>query len=170
MRRTTNKIIKSDGDVLHIDVSTDANPNAVMLIDDYYWTTIVMSGEYGRWYAVKCGRNTYAQSNRRGGCGSIQIHKLIMTADCIDHINRNGLDNRICNLRRCTKGQNGINADPKSSNTSGVTGVWWHKEIKRWRADIKVNRKKICLGSFIEKDDAVKARKEAEKKYFGEFA
>ena len=167
MRRTENIIIKhDDNDVLTIDVSTNRNRDARMLIDYDDWVNICLSGKYGRWYAIFSGRNVYAQANLKGGAGSVQIHKIIAPKyRLVDHKNRNDRDNRFDNLRECTRGQNGINADPKSNNTSGVTGVWWHKEIKRWRAEIKVDRKKICIGSFKEKEDAIVARKEAEKKY-----
>lgn len=36
----------------------------------------------------------------------------------------------------------------------------------KWVAEIGVNRKKIHLGTFETFDDAIKARKEAEEKYF----
>ena len=57
-----------------------------------------------------------------------------------------------------------------SNNTSGVTGVDWHKGWKKWRVRITVNHKTISLGAFDSMDDAIKARKEAEQKYFGEFS
>lgn len=40
----------------------------------------------------------------------------------------------------------------------------------KWRAYITVNKKQISLGLFNKKEDAIKARKEGELKYFGEFA
>jgi hypothetical protein len=47
--------------------------------------------------------------------------------------------------------------------------VEWHKKSQKWRARIKINRKSIALGEYKKLTDAVKARKEAEIKYFGEF-
>ena len=52
-----------------------------------------------------------------------------------------------------------------STNTSGVTGVNWLKKNQKWRAYINVGDKQINLGSFVDKEDAIKARKEAEIKY-----
>jgi hypothetical protein len=52
-----------------------------------------------------------------------------------------------------------------STNTSGVTGVNWLKKNKKWRAYITVDNKQINLGSFENKEDAIKARKDAEIKY-----
>jgi len=66
--------------------------------------------------------------------------------------------------------QNSMNQITKSNNMSGTKGVNWHKSKNKWRAFIGVKGKHIHLGLFENFDDAVKARKEAEKKYFGEFS
>ena len=87
----------------------------------------------------------------------------------IDHEDGNGLNNKINNLRVATRSENGRNRKLQKNNTSGATGVTWHKVRKRWVAAIKVNGKQIHLGVYINKEDAIQARKEAEKKYFGKF-
>lgn len=87
-----------------------------------------------------------------------------------DHINRNELDNRKSNLRPATFTENAQNRSLFKNNTSGITGVGWHKNTNNWRARITVNNKQICLGYFDNKEDAIKARLRAEQKYFGEFA
>lgn len=87
----------------------------------------------------------------------------------IDHINGNKSDNRIANLRLCDHQQNGRNRPEPGHNTSGVKGVWFRSRSKLWCAEIMVNRKKIYIGSFADKYDATIARKQAERKYFGEF-
>lgn len=58
-----------------------------------------------------------------------------------------------------------IKTKPIKSNTSGVSGVTYVKKYKRWVARIGVNNKNINLGSYKNKKDAVKARKNAEKLY-----
>lgn len=90
--------------------------------------------------------------------------------DQIDHINGNGLDNRICNLREATNSQNGKNTGKPKSNTSGVVGVCFEKFTNKWKAFIKVDYKQINLGRYVNFEDAVSARKDAEKLYFGEWA
>jgi hypothetical protein len=57
-----------------------------------------------------------------------------------------------------------------SNNTSGCIGVVWHKYANKWMARITVNNEDIYLGLFINKQDAINARIEAEKKYFKDFA
>lgn len=54
----------------------------------------------------------------------------------------------------------------RSDNTSGIKGVSWDKKNQKWEANIHFRGKKIRLGRFIEKQDAIGARKEAEEKYF----
>ena len=88
----------------------------------------------------------------------------------VDHINHNKSDNRKNNLRLATRSQNIQNRGIIPNNTSGVTGVHWHNHTKKWKAEIEVNKRKIYIGVFKEKEDAIKARKEAEVKYFGEYA
>lgn len=58
---------------------------------------------------------------------------------------------------------------PRASNTSGVTGVWWDDKRKKWVAEIMFQRKKIFLGRFDQKEDAVSARKNAEIKFFKKY-
>lgn len=81
-----------------------------------------------------------------------------------DHINRDKLDNRKCNLRSVTQSQNGFNRGLNKNNTSGHRGVYWYQNS--WVAEIKVNFKKIHIGRFKDLVGAVSARKTAEEIYF----
>lgn len=87
----------------------------------------------------------------------------------VDHIDRNRLNNLSSNLRLVTYSQNGMNKGKQSNNTSGIVGVSWDKSRNKWEAHIKINKKKLHLGRFKNKEDAINARKEAEIKYFGEY-
>lgn len=58
---------------------------------------------------------------------------------------------------------------PKSNNTSGVPGVTWVKNRKKWSARITFQGKTYNLGTFVNKESAIQVRKEAEDKIFGEF-
>lgn len=81
----------------------------------------------------------------------------------IDHIDGNGLNNRIENLRDVDSSANAKNRKRYNCNTSGVSGVTWRRN--RWVARIRVNGCLIHLGSFIELDDARIARHNAEVKH-----
>jgi hypothetical protein len=66
-----------------------------------------------------------------------RIHYGDWPHDCIDHINMIGIDNRIANLRVCSCAENLRNRGVTSQNKSGVKGVYWEKQTKRWVAQIK---------------------------------
>lgn len=82
----------------------------------------------------------------------------------IDHLNGNGLDNRIDNLRNVNVEVNAKNQKTRSDNTSGQIGVAKSKR-GRWRAYINVDKKRISLGESPTIDGAISLRKAAEKKY-----
>lgn len=80
----------------------------------------------------------------------------------IDHINGIRSDNRIVNLRCVHHADNLKNQKLRSTNTSGVTGVYFCNTYKKWVSKIKVNYKNISLGYYSSFQEAVKARKLAE--------
>jgi len=83
----------------------------------------------------------------------------------IDHINQNKQDNRIVNLREVTTTENNRNMPKPRHNTSGTVGVYYNKANSNWRAFIHLNNKTKSLGSFKTKEEAIKARLEANIKY-----
>ncbi|AAP58684.1 17R [Xanthomonas phage Xp10] len=83
----------------------------------------------------------------------------------LDHINGQKDDNRIENLRECSNAENCQNRGKRSDNSSGVTGVCWHKRDKKWQALIMVNGNKIHLGYFDTIDEAATARAAAKAQY-----
>ncbi len=103
----------------------------------------------------------------------VAIHRLIMGAkkgEIIDHINGDIFDNRRCNLRFVTKQQNNWNKGIQSNNKTGVTGVSWYKNAKKYRASIKFNGKDIRLGYFNSLEEARDAYIAASNKYFGKYS
>ena len=88
--------------------------------------------------------------------------------DQLDHINRNPSDNRIANLRDVSHKQNLQNASKRSDNTSGHSGVRWYKRDSKWVACITHNYKQIHLGLFTTLEEAIAARKAAEKLYWAD--
>lgn len=103
---------------------------------------------------------------------TIFLHRFILDfpQKQIDHINGNRLDNRKSNLRLVTAHQQSMNKGLSKNNTSGTKGVMWLESAKKWSAYIFYNYKKICLGLFKNKNEAIESRKKAEVKYFGEFS
>lgn len=93
-------------------------------------------------------------------------HKRII----IDHIDGDISNNRRENLRVRTQSENNMNKKVQSNNTTGFVGVTWHSKQKMWNAMIDYEDERIELGSFYYLRNAMRARVEAEKKYFGEHA
>jgi len=83
----------------------------------------------------------------------------------IDHINHNATDNRWINLRRVTREENAKNQSASSRSTTGVIGVSWYSLKHTFQAYININRKRIHLGNFKSMNDAISARKNAEREH-----
>lgn len=125
------------------------------------------------WYFWTDGVFCQQRIKETGKKKTIRINRLIMKypkSMVVDHINHDILDNRKCNLRICTIGQNDKNQKLRRTSTSGFKGVTWNTKDKKWRAKIRLNYKYIFLGGFDNKIDAAKAYDEGATKYHGEFA
>jgi len=90
--------------------------------------------------------------------------------EIVDHIDGNRSNNQLNNLRAATKAQNAWNSKLHKHNTSGVRGVSWNKQTKKWRAAINVNGKALHLGRFNDIKEAENAVKLARETYHGHFA
>ena len=101
-----------------------------------------------------------------------KLHRYLLRPEAgivIDHINGDPTDNRRCNLRLCTPKENSRNSAPTKSSKTGVVGVKIVPSGK-YVAQIMVNRKNILLGTFDTLEEAAEARRQAETKYFGDYA
>lgn len=85
-----------------------------------------------------------------------------------DHINRNPLDNRRCNLRLASDSVSAQNRGIFKSSTSGYRGVGRH--IGRWRALITKDGKTFYLGRFVNPEDAARAYDKAARELYGSHA
>lgn len=106
-----------------------------------------------------CGKTTYvAGSSLRAGnyksCGCKRIKRR--DAGLEEHIQSDAVDG--------TR-KSALKAKKSSRNTSGHKGVNWMKNRGKWRAYIGYQGKQISLGYFDDINDAIEARKKAEKKY-----
>ena len=87
----------------------------------------------------------------------------------IDHIDMNRNNNLIENLRGCSNGQNSFNKKIQKNNKSGVKGVYWCNNYKKWSAHCWINYKNYNLGYFTDLDEAKKIVQEFREKHHGEF-
>lgn len=122
------------------------------------------------WYGMKSGGHTYAatRTNRFNGL----LHRLLLRAQpgqLVDHISRDGLDNRRSNLRIADRAGNGGNMR-KHRGMSRFKGVHFNKRKGLWAARIQANSVGHSLGYHFREDDAALAYDEAARRLFGEFA
>ena len=126
-------------------------------IKDYCWNAHI--NQFG-----------YKSLEARQGEKNVKFQWLVLGKN-YDHANRNSLDNRKSNLRKANLQENNRNHSLRKDNTSGISGVNWNKRRNKWCARINNNDKeRISLGYFDDIKDAIIARLQAEKKYYGEFA
>lgn len=135
------------------------DPQFEHLLTEYQWH--VHNGganNYVRGYSKKLGRNS----------GLVYLHRLIMgvvdnpKAE-IDHINGNALDNRLCNLRVCSRSENNINRkQTKGYHRCNKTG--------RFAVEIRKDGKRYKLGRYDTEEQARSVYVAKAQELFGEFA
>lgn len=133
-------------------------------ISQYKWHIVNVYAGYREWAKDKEGKWFTKKYHK--------MHRLILDAPehlQVDHINGNALDNRKSNLRLVTNQQNCWNKTELPRNTSGFRGVSRHR-ANRWRAYIAYGGKQVSLGTYKDKEEAITARKNGERKYYGEYS
>jgi hypothetical protein len=101
------------------------------------------------------------------------LHRAVLSVPVghvIDHINGNTLDNRRCNLRVCTPGENAKNRGPYKNNTTRFKGVCYVARLGKFRASIGCDGIKHRLGWFDTAEAAAAAYNKAALDLHGEFA
>jgi Tol biopolymer transport system component len=105
------------------------------------------------------------------------IHRLVTIAflcnpekkEQVDHIDSDRTNNNINNLRWATNGENRRNTPAQHNTSSNIKGVSWHKKTKKWQSRITIDGKQICLGFFVDIEDAKQARINKANQIFGKF-
>jgi len=121
------------------------------------------------WYAIRADR--LGQKRK-----TIFMHRLILEYHGfdlkgldVDHINHDGLDNRLKNLRPATRSQNQQNQRP-IRGMSPYKGVSWNSGHHKWMAQISINSHQIYLGYFDNEKSAAKIYNQAALMLFEKFA
>lgn len=126
------------------------------------------------WFALHIGRTWYAVRNAPKGSSpsTVYMHRMLLGYPSleVDHINLDGLDNRLSNLRVASHAENNRNKPLRSDNKSGAKGVTWDKERGKWFAKISCAGRQIALGRFDYIEDAKAAYDRAAVKIHGDFA
>jgi hypothetical protein len=106
----------------------------------------------------------------------MQAHRVIFAIhhgflpEQIDHINGDKADNKIENLRAATNAQNHWNTGLRSTNTSGVKGVHWHKSSGKWAAVCRAEGRYHNIGLFDDIADAARSVESFRLAHHGAFA
>lgn len=120
--------------------------------------------------SIVCPKSTVGYLKVRVDGQVLYVHTIIYLLNhghlphfSIDHIDGVKTNNRIENLRDVSQQDNCKNSGLRSDNTSGVVGVSYSKEKKKYEAYINPEKgKRVLLGRFTELKEAIKVRKQAE--------
>lgn len=143
----------------------------IILIDDEDYELFCSHN----WHFVK-GRNTfylYTNIIKDKKRKTVALHQIILTCPkdmCIDHIDRNGLNNQRSNLRVCNRSENQCNQFKRKNTSSQYRGVSWNKYQQRWECYINKDQKRTFIGKFKSEVEAARKWDEYAKKIHGEFA
>lgn len=109
-----------------------------------------------KWCAAKSKKFVYAV--RKVKKKMLYLHRFITSAPkgkVVDHLNHDTLDNRRTNLRVCSYRENNLNLkELDAKNKSGVSGVQWLKQSKKWGAFMNSRGKTLCIGKFDSLEEA----------------
>lgn len=145
------------GDVAYIPLGVDGK---------YGYTTVDVEYAWLDKFKWTLGKNGYATKDPNKPLPL--LHNCILGKSpkgfLSDHINRDRLDNRTCNLRFITATDSIVNTNIRKDNKSGYKGINWDSSRNSWRVaftykDVKINnyRKNI--------QDAIKLRLSLEEVY-----
>ncbi len=122
------------------------------------------------WFYTEGYARTHPGSGPRS---SITLDRLILNPPEglePDHVDRDPLNCRRGNLRAATHHENMLNRGANKNNTSGYRGVSWHKQAKKWAAQVSIGRKHISLGLFASAEEAARVRDAWIRSHHGPFA
>lgn len=159
-RKKLNKLQKRDG--YYVGVASNTG-------DEFYFDECDYDAvSQHTWRIDKYG---YVVTDIDGKVG-VRLHRFLLSTDAemIDHINGNTFDNRRSNLRVADAHTNQMNRRVGANSSTGHTGVIFRKNRGVYSASIKKDGKQYSLGCYKTIDEAIQARRKAEKELFGEYA
>lgn len=160
---TPKREILIDGDVCRVPLTK----GYVALVDAEFAALV----RNFNWSVMGRGALCYAVTSLEGEDGTkrhLHMHRLIAMPSrelVVDHVNGDGLDNRLHNIRVVTQGENNKNKAKRSIYSSRYKGV--SKVGRKYRARIEVNGRKIECGRFDSEEDAARAYDIAAMREFG---
>lgn len=161
--------------IFHCDPDTGVVTRLRVVASDNRWGTLQRVGEEVGHFAPEEGYWRVRIAGVRRTFKRAEINWVYFKGEwppegmIVDHENRVRSDDSIGNLRLATRAQNQRNCARPKNNTSGVKGVTWCKQTRKWMAYIKVDGKSMHLGRYEKKSQAASARELASYLYHGEF-
>lgn len=139
----------------------------LVVIDDGFYSTYM---KY-KWFLIKQNLSIVAQVDGK----TVYLHRMITGCPenlVVDHINHDRLDNRLINLRVCSRSDNQRNRYASRNNRTGYKGVFHStgQGERPYEARIQYNGKKKYLGRFNSAYSAAMAYNIAARSYYGNFA
>ncbi len=123
-------------------------------------------------------KNKTAGCLKKSGYTMIQINKMQYYAHRlawlymegvfpkeIDHKNQDRSDNRISNLREVTRTENNKNKSRFKNTKNKYPGVTYIKKRDKYQVYIGINGRPLFIGLFQKEEEAIEAKKKAEKKH-----
>jgi hypothetical protein len=144
----------------------------VALVDDQFFDEVSKF----RWHITKVGNVKYATNSGRR---TIYMHRVVMTkrygrvlrhTEEVDHIDHDGLNNQLSNLRLVTRSQNQSNQRRHKDSKSDFVGVHYNKRFtKPYRGKLMFDGKNIHLPKgYDTPEEAARERDILAVKYFGD--
>jgi hypothetical protein len=124
------------------------------------------SGQVERVYAIR--QFLFPDGSKR----NVLLHRYLMgdPPEDIDHRSGDTLDNRRSNLRTSTRSENNANARKRHGCSSARKGVYFHRQMGCWCAQIAKDGKSKHLGLFATEEAASGAYAASARQLYGEFA
>jgi hypothetical protein len=143
----------------------------VALVSDHWFDYLNQFNWYAGWNAHIKGYYAYRTIGKRPNRKKITMHSVVAQTPkgmLCDHINHKTLDNQEENLRNTTYSQSNMNRRAAYKNRFGIAGI--SQYYTGYTACLYVNKKRVLNKTFPTLQEAINARKTAEREYFGEFA
>ena len=143
-----------------------------------------VDGRDGNWNLVTPGTLSGGYTQLSVGSRMGQLHRIIAEVflnagkpltpqQQVDHkeqVDGSHWQDRLSNLRICSRSENTWNQQLSSRNTSGYKGVSWNKLAGKWLGRIQIAGRIKHLGYFHTPEAAAEAYDKAAIQHFGEFS
>ena len=159
--------IRVDGDVAYVPLTKGyeavIDASMVDVVSGFNWSAQEDRNKDGT------VRSVYALRLFQGK--KIRLHRQLVCAPSgydVDHIDGDGLNNRMSNIRVCTHAENSYNQGIRPNNKVGIKGVW-ARPSGSFQSKIRHNGKVLHLGTFASAEQAGAAYADASVRLHGEY-